>query len=337
MDKAVPANKQSQAKHWVFTWNDKDDKYTYEDVIDRLAPHCDYLVFQQEKGEGTEKQQGTKHFQGYCEFKKPLRFSAVQKLCPCKPHWEKRKGTRKEARAYAMKEETRVDGPWEAGDKPFSPDKGPSQNQILDEMALLVKAGKTDQEIFDQFPGQAMRFMNNIQKVRFIFKPVRTEELKVVLLYGTPGTGKTRFFWETFPDGWSVPVGKDLWFTGYAGEKNVLIDDFAGNIGLTQLLQILDRYPVQLNAKHGHVWWCPTNILVTSNCHPCNWYDYSKRQDSYTALKRRFKAVFVFSPTATDGNADETDVEDFFENQKVDGRYHNPPEKKEWKQRHEDF
>lgn len=309
----------SEAKHWCFTWNDADDKLTYEDVIDKLAEHCDYLVFQQEVGE-----EGTKHYQGYAEFTKAKRLSAIQKLTtPHRPHWEKRKGTRDQARDYAMKKDTRVDGPWEAGQKPWSAKSGKrGERTDLEAVAKMVQDGATDEEIFNEHPAVTLKYLNNVQKVRFIFKPTRTNDLSVSLLYGPPGTGKTRMFYDTFPTGWAVPVGKDLWFTGYQGQRAVLIDDFAGNIGLTQLLQILDRYPVQLPTKGAHVWWCPDNIVVTTNCHPCNWYEYKERQDSYAALERRFTEVHVF--TLEDGNSVRslTNVHNFFNFQKVVGRHY---------------
>lgn len=218
-----------------------------------------------------------------------------------------------------MKADTRVDGPWEAGDKPWS-DKGQGRRTDLEAVATMVRDGCTDEEIFTAHPGTTLQYLTQIQKVRLIFKPTRDTDLKVVLLYGPPGTGKTRFFWDKFPDGWSVPVGKDLWFSGYQGQKNVLIDDFAGNIGLTQLLQILDRYPVQLPTKGSHVWWCPDNIVITTNCHPCNWYDYKERASSYEALERRITAVFKL--TEEDANPPETPVHNFFAYQKVVGKFY---------------
>jgi len=310
---------EAPSKHWCFTWNDAEDRYTYEDIIDKLGSACDYLVFQQEVGE-----EGTKHYQGYAEFTKEQRLTSLRKLTfPVKPHWEKRRGTREQARDYAMKEETRVDGPWVSGQKPWRDAKALTKNKYREDInavALMAKEGATDAEIFEEHPGITMQFLSHIQKARFIFKPVRTTDLKVVLLYGPPGTGKTRFFWDKFPDGWSVPVGKDLWFTGYGGQKNVLIDDFAGNIGLTQLLQILDRYPVQLPTKGHHVWWCPDNIIITSNCHPCNWYDYKERQDSYAALERRITGVFKL--TKEDPNPQMTETSNFFRYGKSVGRFY---------------
>nr|QKV51040.1 putative replication associated protein [Crucivirus sp.] len=332
MSKAAPAKRDAPSKHFVFTWNDQEDKFTHAEVMKAFEGHCDYIVFQEEKGS-----EGTKHYQGYLEFTKALRFTAIHKMVPKGHHIfvEKRKGTRQQAREYAMKEDTRVNGPWEGGSKPWSDKMGKQgQRKDLDDLAALIKEGKSETQIFDEMPGPFLRYVSNIQKVRLLIKPTRTQDLVVALLYGPPGTGKSRCVRDTFPDVWAVPVGKDLWFTGYQGEPNVLIDDFAGNIGLTQLLQILDRYPVQLPAKGSHVWWCPTNICITTNCHPCNWYDYSKRQDSYKALKRRITNVFLFE--SEDKDQEEIEVDDFFENRKVVG-LHWPEDNSTFVQNIKDF
>lgn len=309
-----PKSKQgTEAKHWVFTWNDKNDELTHEDIIKHLSPACEYMVFQQE--EGAEK---TKHYQGYCEFRKPVRLTAIAKLtAPFKPHWEKRKGTREQARDYASKDETRIAGPWEAGSAPWRVDTRKDRNEMA-EMVEMIKTGKSDADLLEAFPATTFKYVNNLQKVRHILKPQRTTELEVVLLVGPPGVGKTRHFWDNFPNGWAVPVGKDLWFTGYQGEKEVLIDDFAGNIGLTQLLQILDRYPVSLPSKGSHVWWCPDMIVITSNVHPCNWYDYTTRTSSYEALERRIKHVCLCKHGE---DMQETDVHNYFHYQKEIGHY----------------
>lgn len=301
----------SAAKHWVFTLNDKQDRLTNETVIDMIAPHCDYLVFQEEKGVD-----GTKHYQGYAEFKKPERLSSIQKHTGIwKPHWEKRKGTRQQAREYAMKDETRVDGPWESGDKPWNPKNGKQgKRSDLDKLARSVQEKKTDAEIFEEQPGSTLKYLRHIQSCRQIWKPVRQTNLQVHLYYGAPGTGKTRLFWEAYPDGFQLPISKNLWFSGYAFQSAVLIDDFAGNTGLTQLLQILDRYPIQVETKGGHTWFCPDFIAITSNLHPWEWYDYAKRTSSYAALKRRIHKVVHF--TSDDKTPCSIDKEEFFEDLK---------------------
>lgn len=68
-----------------------------------------YLVYQLEAGES-----GTPHFQGYVEMKKRTTLLQMKKLFPG-AHLEKRRGTQAEARAYCMKNDSRLEGPWEYG------------------------------------------------------------------------------------------------------------------------------------------------------------------------------------------------------------------------------
>lgn len=304
--------RESEAKHWCFTLNDAEDNLEHTDVIEIWGPHCSYLVFQEEKGE-----EGTKHYQGYAEFTKAHRLSAIKKMAKhFQPHWEKRKGKPAEARAYCMKEDTRVAGPWEHGEW-----KGGNQGSRTDlvELAEAIKAGKSVREIFEEYPASTIRYVGNINKLKMLYKPKRTEEMQVTLSYGAPGTGKTKYFWDAYPEnGWALPVSKDVWFDGYQNEQFVLIDDFAGNIGLTQLLQILDQYVPSVQVKGSFTWWNPLMINITTNLHPWQWYDYSTRQDSYAALKRRITRVYHF--TCVDGVYDvtEKDKEVFFEEEKVE-------------------
>lgn len=304
------------AKHWCFTLNDAEDNLEYTDVIEIWGPHCDYMVFQEEQGE-----EGTKHYQGYAEFKEAKRLTAIVAIAKhFKPHWEKRKGKPADARNYCMKEDTRVAGPWEVGEW-----KGAKQGKRsdLEPVAEMIKQRKTQKEIFEEYPVPTLRCFNAIQNARQMYRPKRDPNVPftVTLIVGLPGTGKTQTFWEKAgEEGWEVPVsGRDLWFTGYNGEKNVLIDDFYGNIGLTQFLKILDKYPISCPSKGSHVWWMPDNICVTSNGHPWQWYDYENRQDSYAALKRRFHHVIrCFKTDEGEYDMEQLDVEDYFENQKVD-------------------
>lgn len=303
--------RQPAAKHWCFTLNDELERLSYEDVIDFIAPHCDYLVFQEEVGEN-----GTKHYQGYAEFTKPQRLTQITKFhATLRPHWEKRRGSRAQARAYAMKEETRRDGPWEAGEKPWSSKAGKQGERTdISQVCERIKEGATDSDLWDEHPEVTFKYLKHISNARNIRKPVRTEDLVVALFYGKPGTGKTRAFWDMCPDGWEVPTCRQgIWYTGYQGEKWVLFDDHDGGMGLRNLLKILDRYPINLESKGGHVWWCPDGIILTTNVHPWAWYDYSERADSYGALKRRIHKVVHFTG---DGHQTIVDKEDFFENQK---------------------
>nr|ARI50281.1 master replication initiator protein [Sophora yellow stunt virus] len=92
-----------QVISWCFTLNNPSSPLS-------LHESMKYLVYQKEQGEA-----GNIHFQGYIEMKKRSSLAAMKKLIPG-AHFEKRRGTQGEARAYAMKEDTRLEGPWEHGE-----------------------------------------------------------------------------------------------------------------------------------------------------------------------------------------------------------------------------
>lgn len=304
----VPRTKlrMAQARTWIFTWNKPSMKP--DELIAALEDSkARYASFQLEKGEDT----GKEHYQGYVEFSIPRRLSYLKKI-DRKIHWEVRRGTRDQARDYTRKDETRIDGPWEFGTWNKN---GQGHRSELDELYKLAKQSKTLNEVAEACPGPYMRYYKAVQHVRQInaFDPTpRSQPPQVILIYGPPGTGKTRYAYDTAPDLYALPVGKQLWVDGYSAQKDVLIDDFSGNVRLVDMLRMLDRYPVQVPIKGGHVWWCPERIFITSNVHPSNWYDYSTRKDSYRALTRRFTKVIQTSDDNENKIFEGEDVVDFF-------------------------
>ena len=73
----------------------------------------DYLVYQLEECPETRRT----HYQGYAEFSQQMTLKKLQEWLPS-VHFEKRFGNQAQAIAYCTKEDTRVDGPWEYGERP---------------------------------------------------------------------------------------------------------------------------------------------------------------------------------------------------------------------------
>lgn len=71
-----------------------------------------YTVGQLEKGET-----GTLHLQFYMNFKDAKTLGGLKKITS-RAHWEAVRN-KVASQAYVMKEETRVEGPWEFGVKPL--------------------------------------------------------------------------------------------------------------------------------------------------------------------------------------------------------------------------
>lgn len=202
-------------------------------------------------------------------------------------HLEARRGTQEQASAYCKK-----DGLWfELGQMKQNSD-APSGNLLavqLKNLIVAVKEGADDEKLLSEYTVCCARYPKFIEKVRESQRPALREELEVIVLYGRPGTGKTQYCYTLSPNLYALPVRsqKTTWFNGYQGQKAVLMDDFSGKIGLDELLRLLDRYPIQVEVKGGFTWFNPSTIYITSNVHIDDWYDYSKRNDSKQALKRR--------------------------------------------------
>lgn len=86
---------------------------------------------------------------------------------------------------------------------------------------------------------------------------------------------------------------KTPWFDGYSGHKVALLDECgAGMMNVNILKRILDRYPMDVPVKGGHVRWNPETIVMTSNDPLEEWYPGLSREN-LLALKRRM-TIFEF-------------------------------------------
>lgn len=290
-------------RYWVFTCYDFD----LERPGDRWTelPDCvTYIVWQHERVTRD-------HLQGYLELGRKQRLSWLKRNISQTAHFERRGGTQAQAITYSKKEESRVSGPYELGE-PAESNQGVRTD--LRNFVADIRGGKRLRTLVDTQPHTVARFERFYYTVSSLSRPRREEALTVTLFYGDTGTGKTRTVYDMWGDDDEffrlAPTTNNLWFDGYDMHENVLIDDFAGKqskITLCMLLQVLDRYPLQLQKKGAYVWWMPKNIIITTNIHPHEWYGWEGRANQYDALERRFEHVFNFNEKDADGNPAEMD------------------------------
>ncbi len=88
-----------KSKRWIFVWNNypKTAEIALRNFFKDRRARC--WIYGKEIGE-----RGTKHIQGYVEFKSDRRFSTLCKLAHGHLHWEKARGTREENADYCAKE-----------------------------------------------------------------------------------------------------------------------------------------------------------------------------------------------------------------------------------------
>ena len=284
----------------------------------KSMPNFRYCVFQKEVGE-----EGTPHFQGFLQFTKKKRVSAIQRVFNKKAFFARANGSPEQNRTYCTKEDTRTAGPWEFGDYV-------KVGERTDIEKLFEDARNPDltlEEIASNNPKTYIRYFKGVEHVRrlgALDPPEIREDLKITLHYGPPGTGKTRRAYNEDPGLYCIPIGKDIWYDGYTGQSTVLIDDFAGQMRLVDLLRLLDVYPIQVPVKGTFVWMKASHIIITSNVDPNDWYDYSSRPTQKAALERRFTQILNFDRydlcsfkvwTAEKRKATYEDIQDFIEEQ----------------------
>jgi len=251
-----PPPRDMTSRNFVFTLNNPDqtlDWSLYKDVT--------YAIWQYEIGEN-----GTIHIQGYLELSKSARRTYLHPMLK-RAYLEKRKGTRDQARDYCRKEESRVDGPFEYGTW-HTESAGRRTDLLL--IKDKIDAGANEVSIAEDHFETWIKYYRGLREYKRIKTISRHWKSEVTVLVGEPGCGKSRKCMEELPDAYWKQRGQ--WWDGYEGQDAVVIDDYYGWLPFDTLLRLLDRYPMILETKGGHVEFTAKKIYITSNVHPENWY-----------------------------------------------------------------
>ncbi|MFN7341592.1 MAG: hypothetical protein ACK5VI_10995 [Opitutia bacterium] len=283
----------SKHRNYVFTVNFKDGVRP----ILGTHSHIDYICYQHERGEN-----GTDHLQGYVELSTPVSLVWLKRNINNEAHWEPRAGTAKQARDYAMKEDTRIDGPWEIG---VWREKRPGKRTDLDDLRELIVNNTPLDEIIRSGPSCAVKLSRQLRESRAILAPRRkaVTDIDVRCYFGEAGAGKTRQAWldsalhdPDHPDPY-VKAADNKWWDGYDAHKAVLVDDYGGRGSVFPIcyhLTLTDIYPLHtLEVKGGHVSANFTLIIFTSNLPPSEWFPEAT-PDRLQAVIRRFKKIVYF-------------------------------------------
>lgn len=272
----METKKKIQGHNWLCTLNNPE--CTLEEIHNKMG--ATWTTGQMEMGE-----EGTRHLQFFQNFKKNICITAYKKYDK-RIHVELVK-VNNGADSYCNKTETRIDGPWEYGDKPVQ------RNSRTDWQDIWLKA-KTGR--IEDIPADIrLRCYSNIKKVEKDHLVIKdSERLRGHWYYGPAGVGKSRKAREDFPDAYPKLCNK--WWDGYQNQTNVIMDDIGiEHKCLGQQLKIWsDRYGCILENKGGAMASSYVNFVVTSQ--------YSIEEiwvgDQHTidALKRRFKVTEIPLP-----------------------------------------
>ena len=279
---------ETQVKRWCFTINNPTERDRFWESPDALE-QLSYIIVQEERGEN-----GTVHYQGFLILKKRNRVTWLKRNMNERAHWEKTRGTDKQAADYCRKDDTHVPGGlrFEHG-KP--PREKKDKEQDAEEMLEQIKAGyKRPTDI----PAEILCTRNFISAYKLlttdVLGPYRPN-LKIITLVGPPGCGKSYLINYLFPDCARLIMGNAGFWWQNPCSKVGCIEEFAGQIPLQKMLNLLDPYPQSLEVKGGTRPCLFEVIFITSNSCPEDWYknkvpgmpEEAKRQDALLALYDR--------------------------------------------------
>lgn len=243
---AGPASAPSRV--WSITWNNPSPDWELH--VHDLSDEIQYAVFGRERAPTTD----TPHLQGGVRFRRPHRAAAVRKMFPgC--HVESGRFPRS-LFDYCKKEGDYLE---------FGQQTRQGQRKDLDLFYQQIRTGDPVAKLFESHPGETLRYLGNIEKLRLrLIGQQSREKPRVLWIHGATGVGKTRYVHDREPEDLWTSSNDLKWFDGYEGQQAVLIDDFrCRDVSYGFLLRLLDRYPLNVPIKGGFVPWVPRRIYVT--------------------------------------------------------------------------
>lgn len=238
---------------------------------------------------------GTPHAQVYlvtCSNKKNKNgysLSWIKDNIDRSAHWEKRFGTHEQARAYCMKDATRVPDTdyFEVGNSDYKEvaeasggeASGKKHGATLLAIRDAIDNGADDAALYATHFSEMLRYKKSFDMYRLALRQkFRTVQTRALWLWGPAHTGKSHRARALAMKLDSEPYYLDLsgstpWFDGMAiGCKVVVIEDFRGNCPISFMLKLLDHTPMQVQTKGSMMPFCAEWVIFTSNSHPRDVY-----------------------------------------------------------------
>lgn len=265
----MTTKKDSQNRSWMLTI--PAESVSKEELEKKLASYT--YIGQMEKGEKSDYL----HWQIYIEHKTPIRFSTLKKKFP-KAHLEVRHSSKKACYDYVTKSKSAIPNSGvKNGDIVI--DETDSPKVSVEAAVSLMERGMRVNEVLIQYPS-LWRSMAYLERAQAIIDEnnhsMSKRDVRVEYIYGQPGTGKTRYIYEThgYDQVYRVTNYKHP-FDGYQGQDVLVLDEFYDSIPLDQLLNVIDVYPFKMPARYNDHWAAYTKVYIISN---------RKLKDQYTTL-----------------------------------------------------
>ena len=305
--------KDTQSRKWQITINFKAKKNIDHTIIKKELSEIKPIQYYCMADEIGLKEK-TPHTHIFIACSSPVRFSTIKRHFP-DGHIEQARGSCEENKIYIeksgkwehdLKSDTSIKGTFEEwGEMPI---ERQGARTDLDFLYQLVKDGKSNFEILEENSDYLLR-LTDIERVRQTVKAEefrsKFREMQVTYLWGKTGTGKTRFVMER--EGYAAVYRVTEYehpFDGYTGQETLVLDEYRSQLKISELLNLLDGYPLELRCRYANKTACFTTVYIISNFalsaqYPMLQYE---QPETWQALLRRIHKVIEQKPK-----------EDFFE------------------------
>lgn len=260
-DAMAKVYKTDTVRAWCFTLNN----YTDEDFKKMSDLVDDSSVNRLIGGFEIAPTTGTPHIQGAIVFRSKRALGGVRKLLP-RAMWSNMEKKWPAQVKYCSKE-CKVE--WRK-----NTEGGQGERTDIKEAIKMIKEGADfadvcrKHEAFVRCAG-AYKLIRE-QKVKKS-PPPKERPMKVTILWGPAGTGKTTKAME----GDSVYVwdARNRFFNQYDGQKKLVIDEFKDNqTDIKWLARIIDKFRLVIEVKGGSAWAEWEEVVITSKVDPQKWY-----------------------------------------------------------------
>lgn len=133
-------------------------------------------------------------------------------------------------------------------------------------------------DIWSNHFSQAVRYYRSFERYKRLVVDkdlCRTWQTVCYVYYGNSGCGKTEAakeesrvfgggtYWLTLEKG----IGGKVWWDGYDGESNIIIDEFGCQIPFNEFKRLIDSSPMHVPVKGGFVPFLGRRVWICSNHH----------------------------------------------------------------------
>lgn len=149
----------------------------------------------------------------------------------------------------------------------------------LEGARLMLEEGMPMRSVASAHFGSFCRYHKAFEKYAAMQVEPRSWKPTVYWLFGSAGTGKTRWAHAKFPDNCCLEYQNNFW-SDYHGQENVILDDYCHSDHKEETIcRMIDRYPFKLRIIGGYADFVPRNIVITSNYPPPDSHRMSRRID----------------------------------------------------------